>query len=100
MKKSGISGNPIRFRVQSQERMEELVAICEKNSWKFICGMESHEPEDISELEYMLNPKAFNGQVPRMKSFVEPIKKGVQIGRNDPCPCGSELKYKKCCIGK
>lgn len=23
-----------------------------------------------------------------------------KIGRNDPCPCGSGLKYKKCCIGK
>jgi len=22
------------------------------------------------------------------------------IGRNDPCPCGSGLKYKKCCLGK
>jgi len=21
-------------------------------------------------------------------------------GRNDPCPCGSGLKYKKCCMGK
>lgn len=21
-------------------------------------------------------------------------------GRNDPCPCGSGLKYKKCCWGK
>jgi methionyl aminopeptidase len=24
----------------------------------------------------------------------------MQPGRNDPCPCGSGLKYKKCCIGK
>jgi methionyl aminopeptidase len=24
----------------------------------------------------------------------------VKIGRNDPCPCGSGLKYKKCCMGK
>ena len=23
-----------------------------------------------------------------------------KIGRNDPCPCGSGLKYKKCCLGK
>lgn len=23
-----------------------------------------------------------------------------QIGRNDPCPCGSGIKYKKCCLGK
>ena len=24
----------------------------------------------------------------------------MKIGRNDPCPCGSGLKYKKCCFGK
>ena len=25
------------------------------------------------------------------------IVKGERIGRNDPCPCGSGKKYKKCC---
>ncbi|MHC4275343.1 MAG: sulfotransferase [Planctomycetota bacterium] len=25
---------------------------------------------------------------------------GSEIGRNDPCPCGSGRKYKKCCMGK
>lgn len=25
------------------------------------------------------------------------IVKGEQPGRNDPCPCGSNKKYKKCC---
>ena len=24
----------------------------------------------------------------------------VKVGRNDPCPCGSGLKYKKCCLGR
>ena len=24
-------------------------------------------------------------------------RKGAKIGRNDPCPCGSGKKYKKCC---
>ena len=23
---------------------------------------------------------------------------GPKVGRNDPCPCGSGKKYKKCCI--
>ena len=27
----------------------------------------------------------------------EPIRKEHKVGRNDPCPCGSGLKYKKCC---
>jgi methionyl aminopeptidase len=26
--------------------------------------------------------------------------KTVKVGRNDPCPCGSGIKYKKCCLGK
>jgi methionyl aminopeptidase len=26
--------------------------------------------------------------------------KSVKVGRNDPCPCGSGRKFKKCCLGK
>ena len=38
-------------------------------------------------------PNEFN---PRL-SRAEPIQKA---GRNDPCPCGSGKKYKKCCLAK
>jgi len=27
----------------------------------------------------------------------DPVKKDKKVGRNDPCPCGSGRKYKKCC---
>jgi len=27
----------------------------------------------------------------------KPVKVGEKVGRNDPCPCGSGKKYKKCC---
>ena len=27
----------------------------------------------------------------------QPVRKGQKVGRNDPCPCGSGKKYKKCC---
>lgn len=26
-----------------------------------------------------------------------PVHRGAKVGRNDPCPCGSGKKYKKCC---
>jgi uncharacterized protein YecA (UPF0149 family) len=26
-----------------------------------------------------------------------PVTKVKKVGRNDPCPCGSGKKYKKCC---
>src|SRR5262249_7759950 len=28
------------------------------------------------------------------------VRRDNHVGRNDPCPCGSGKKYKKCCYGK
>lgn len=28
---------------------------------------------------------------------IEPIKVGIKVGRNQPCPCGSGKKFKQCC---
>ena len=30
----------------------------------------------------------------------QPVRKPKKTGPNDPCPCGSGLKYKKCCMQK
>lgn len=33
------------------------------------------------------------------KVLIEPTKRAAEkVGRNDPCPCGSGKKYKKCCL--
>jgi hypothetical protein len=35
------------------------------------------------------------------EEIAEPyLRAAPKIGRNDPCPCGSGRKYKKCCLGK
>jgi uncharacterized protein YecA (UPF0149 family) len=31
---------------------------------------------------------------------IQPVRTEPKIGRNDPCPCKSGLKYKNCCITK
>ena len=36
------------------------------------------------------------GNVSKQKT----VKKSMKVGRNDPCPCGSGKKYKKCCYPK
>ena len=28
------------------------------------------------------------------------VRREAKVGRNDPCPCGSGKKYKRCCLGK
>lgn len=39
---------------------------------------------------------SFEGAGPIKKKPVV-LKKAQKVGRNDPCPCGSGKKYKKCC---
>lgn len=34
---------------------------------------------------------------PAPQERLEPVIAGPKVGRNDPCPCGSGQKYKKCC---
>jgi uncharacterized protein YecA (UPF0149 family) len=35
----------------------------------------------------------------RPETTVNQVRR-VKIGRNDPCPCGSGSKFKRCCINK
>jgi len=84
MAKLGTEKKPAVVRVRNQKRAGEIASIFNEHGWKFIIGIEPDKPEDISDLEKLLNPPT-------------PIKAGNKIGRNDPCPCGSGKKYKKCC---
>lgn len=48
------------------------------------------------EVDVMLHPKTEDDS--KMPKTIKPIvREEPKIGRNDPCPCGSGKKYKKCC---
>ena len=38
----------------------------------------------------------YDGEAPTPQTVT---RSGPKVGRNDPCPCGSGRKYKKCCAG-
>ena len=40
-------------------------------------------------------PDLAAGEAPKVS--VPLVREGPKVGRNDPCPCGSGKKYKKCC---
>ena len=41
-----------------------------------------------------------NSEKMKPESKIIPVRQGPKIGRNQPCPCGSGKKYKKCCLRK
>jgi len=42
-------------------------------------------------------PKPRNVEAPRTQNFVAPTPRSAKVSPNEPCPCGSGKKYKKCC---
>ncbi len=40
---------------------------------------------------------SYSGGSNTVDATPKPVKAAPRIGRNDPCPCGSGKKYKKCC---
>ena len=82
--KLGTEKLPAIVRVQTEERLKEVALMFEEKGWKYTIGLEPDEPEDIADLEILLNP-----QKPKIAER--------KIGRNEPCSCGSGNKYKKCC---
>ena len=82
--KLGTEKNPAVVNVQTEERVKELEAVFEENGWTYKIELEPDKPEDITDLEILLNP-----QKPKIAE--------KKVGRNEPCPCGSGKKFKKCC---
>lgn len=82
--KLGTEKKPATVRVKTKTKQKEVEAVFKKNNWVYEIEVNSDKEEDLADLEILLNtPK--------------PVKAEDKIGRNEPCPCGSGKKYKKCC---
>ena len=42
--------------------------------------------------------RALTYGAPTQEAKPAPVRTAASVGRNDPCPCGSGKKYKKCCL--
>ncbi|MGB9513197.1 MAG: SEC-C metal-binding domain-containing protein, partial [Candidatus Acidiferrum sp.] len=54
----------------------------------FARALERKQERQQKDLQYQTGPA--QAEAPK------PVKTGAKVGRNDPCPCGSGKKYKKC----
>jgi SWIM/SEC-C metal-binding protein len=82
--KLGTEKNPALVHVRTEERLKEIASLLEEKGWKYKLRLEPDKPEDITDLERLLNP-------------IKPQRVEKKPGRNETCPCGSGKKYKNCC---
>lgn len=80
--------------------MVEFVATYERGG----VGIEHHEVSQFQKIDgqwFFVDGKAHEHKEGEGHHHHPPVaqvvREGDKIGRNDPCPCGSGKKYKKCC---
>lgn len=77
-----------------QDSLQDLVAMIEpaaQTLHRFWLEQRMNEPDDFMSPQTVMPPQTFMPQ--QTVHYDQP-----KVGRNDPCPCGSGKKYKKCCL--
>jgi len=68
----------------------------ELERWVAFQPERAHDDDDVFEEADVDNESALEPWSPSDAPVRNPFR---HVGRNDPCPCGSGKKFKKCCIG-
>ena len=89
----------VAFREESFDMFDEMTNEIREGTVDFVLKARIRTQEDLKR-EQQAKITATSGASDGTADKKAPIKKGVKIGRNDPCPCGSGKKYKHCCIDK
>ncbi len=84
----------LAFREEGSDMFEEMITNIREGTVQFVLCAVLKSEEDVKR-EQKMKPTETSGGDGSEKN--RPVKKGEKVGRNDPCPCGSGLKYKKCC---
>jgi len=82
----GTDKAPAQISVQTEARKEELIKVFTENGWASQIVVNADQDENIRDLEIL-----------QERTEVTQAESTKQANRNDPCPCGSGKKYKKCC---
>lgn len=78
---------------------QELLYLIKESTLKALCRIRFQQVAEVNlEHEDQVSNLQFSGSSDSAPAKKEPYRrKQVKVGRNDPCPCGSGKKYKKCC---
>ena len=85
----------IAFREESSDMFDAMITSIRDDTVRIILSAAFKTDEEIKrEKVAKVTGASGSGDGSEEK---KPVKKGKKIGPNDPCPCGSGKKYKKCC---
>ncbi len=85
----------VAFRMESFDMFDEMTSLIREGTVTTLTVFRLKSEEDVKR-EQTAKITATSGATDGSDKK-QPVRKGQKVGRNDPCPCGSGKKYKKCC---
>jgi preprotein translocase subunit SecA len=90
----------VEFKKEAFTLFDQLMDRIDTEAVRFLFLMQPAKPEDeAKQIEQRQRRQRQNLQFqagPAQAEAPKPVRSGTKVGRNDPCPCGSGKKYKKC----
>ena len=86
----------VEYRIEGFDMFDSMIAAIRENTAKMILTVRLRKKEEAPQREQVAKETSA-GTAGDKTVKRQPVKKAKKPGRNDPCPCGSGLKYKKCC---
>ena len=88
----------VAYKREGYEMFEEMIAAIQEETVRrvFIVRIQVKNGEGTVERKRVAKVTGTSGGGDGSVKQQPVVHKGVKIGRNDPCPCGSGLKWKKC----
>jgi preprotein translocase subunit SecA len=90
----------VEYKKESFETFQQMMNSIEEESLRYLYLLQPvEEQERVQEMErrHRRQQLVLNSGGDAAPETPKPIIKGPKVGRNEPCPCGSGKKYKKCC---
>jgi len=90
----------VEYKKESFATFQEMMNTIEEDSLRYLYLLQPvEEQERVQQLEWKQRRQemTLSSGGEAEPQAAKPIIKGPKVGRNDPCPCGSGKKYKKCC---
>ncbi len=90
----GQSDPVVEYKREGFEMFEQMIAAIQEETVRRLFTVRVKTNEEIRRERVAKITGQSGGGDETVKK--QPVKKAAKIGRNDPCPCGSGLKWKKC----
>jgi preprotein translocase subunit SecA len=90
--------DPVReYQKEGYDMFMDMIARIKEDTVEKLCMVQIRREEEVERIEEKRRQNYILSRGEDKPTVTTVKRESAKVGRNDPCPCGSGKKYKKCC---